>query len=121
MESRNKTYESVLAVLLLLLLLYYFFWTTKGMIVGIIVFLVTTLLFSVIADYVALVWTKLTQGIGFVMNHILMALVFLAILTPIAFVYRLTRKKNVLNTSNKDSVFVDRNHLYIPKDIESPW
>lgn len=120
MESRNKTYESVLAVLLLLLLLYYFFWSTRGMIVGIIVFLVLSLLFSAIADFVSLFWTKLTQGIGFVMNHVLMTLVFLAILTPIAFVYRLSRKKSG-NTSEEASVFVDRNHLYVPKDLESPW
>jgi hypothetical protein len=121
MESRNKTYESVLAVLLLLLLLYYFFWTTKLMITGIIVFLVTTLVFSVIADYVALVWTKLTQGIGFVMNHVLMTVVFLAILTPIALVYRLTQSKKATGKSSKDSAFIDRNHLFVSKDIESPW
>ncbi len=121
MESRNKTYESVLAVLLLLLLLYYFFWTTKSMIAGIIGFLVTTLVFSVVADFVALLWTKLTQGIGFVMNHVLMTVVFIAILTPIAFVYRLTRNKDALDKSEKGSVFVDRNHIYIPEDIENPW
>lgn len=120
MESRNKTYESTLAVLLLLLLLYYFYWTTKWMIAGIILFLVVTLLFSTIANFVALFWTKLTQGIGFVMNHVLMTLVFLAILTPIAFIYRLSRKK-AGGKSDEDSVFVDRNHLYVPKDIESPW
>lgn len=121
MKIRNKTYESVLAVLLLLLLLYYFYWTTKWMIAGIIVFLVVTLLFSAIADFVALFWTKLTQGIGFVMNHVLMTIVFLAILTPIALVYRLTRSKKPLNKSDEDSAFVDRNHLFVPKDIESPW
>ena len=120
MEIRNKTYESVLTVLLLLLLLYYFFWTTKAMIAGIIVLLVVTLLFSVIADFVALIWTKLTQGIGSIMNHVLMTVVFLAILTPIAFVYRLVRKKGG-DKSGQDSVFVDRNHLYVPKDLESPW
>lgn len=120
MESRNKTYESVLAVLLLLLLLYYFYWTTTWMIAGIILFLVLTLLFSAIADFVALFWTKLTQGIGFVMNHVLMTVVFLLILTPIAFIYRLSRKKPG-DKSEKDSVFVDRNHLYVPKDIETPW
>lgn len=120
MDSRNKTYESILAVLLLLLLLYYFFWTTKWMIAGIILFLVITLLFSTIADFVALIWTQLTQGVGFVMNHVLMTLVFLAILTPIAFFYRLSSKKRG-DKSSKDSAFVDRNHLYGPKDIESPW
>jgi len=120
MESRNKTYESVLAVLLLLLLLYYFYWTTKWMIAGIILFLVVTLLFSTIADFVALFWTKLTQGIGFVMNHVLMTLVFLAILTPIAFIYRLSRKKEAGKTGEA-STFVDRNHLYASKDLESPW
>ena len=120
MEIRNKTYESVLAVLLLLLLLYYFYWTTKWMIAGIILFLVVTLLFSTIADYVALFWTRLTQGIGFVMNYVLMTVVFLAILTPIAIVYRLSSKK-AGGKSEEDSVFVDRNHLYVSKDIESPW
>jgi hypothetical protein len=91
------------------------------MIAGIIVFLVVTLVFSRIANYVALAWTKLTQGIGFVMNHVLMTVVFLAILTPIAVLYRLTRSKKAEGKSGEGSAFIDRNHLYVPKDIESPW
>ncbi|MEL6657809.1 MAG: SxtJ family membrane protein [Bacteroidota bacterium] len=119
MEGRDKVYESVLAVLLLLLLLYYFFWRTEWMLVGTVVFLVVTLVSPWVARVVSLGWNTLTKGIGFAMNHVLMTIIFLVFLTPIAFLYRLTRRKPT--TNGNESAFKDRNHRYVPKDIESPW
>ncbi len=117
-QRKNSPYESVLAVTFLLLLLYYFFFTTPWFLIFTICFVLLALLSSTLAGYISQLWELLTISIGWLMSRVLMSAVFVVILTPIAFLYRLSKRKKDAET---DSHFVDRNHLYTPKDIENPW
>ncbi|MEM1216822.1 MAG: hypothetical protein AAGJ82_14105 [Bacteroidota bacterium] len=120
MEKKAKTspYESVLAVGFLLLMLYRFVWLHDHFLLGIIAFVLLALLSSRVADGVHWVWQKLTYAIGWVMNRVLMTVIFFVFLTPIALLYRLFRGKP---EEREDTVFVERNHWYTSKDVGSPW
>lgn len=116
-ESRS-IYESTLAVTLLLLLLHYFFWNNEKGLIGIILFVLLALLSKFIASGIDQLWNYATTSLGWVMSRVLLSVVFLVFLTPIALIYRLTRKKV---SGNAGSNFIDRNYTYVAKDIETPW
>ena len=112
-----SSYESVLAITLLLLLIQYFFpqsWL-PAVIIG---FVIACLLFARLSDIVHWVWTTLTKIIGTVMSTILLSLVFLFFLTPIAWLYRLSKRKV---QASEGSNFVERNHQYSAEDLDHPW
>jgi uncharacterized membrane protein len=62
-------------------------------------------------------WHKLGHTLGYVNSRIILSIVFIGVLTPIALLYRFTRKKEIAT----DSYFITRNHLYTPKDMEKGW
>lgn len=124
MKTRNShnTYEAVLAVTFLLLLLQYFFFPDyPKLALATIAFVLLCLLSSQVAEWVAIAWSALTQGIGWVMNKVILSLVFFLLLTPLAIVYRFFKKNTFYKSSDVDSYFVDRQHIYQKKDIENPW
>jgi len=118
MNTLERTsYESVLAVVFLLLLIHYFF--PQPFLIPIIIgFTLLTLLSSVVANWVHLFWTRTTQGIGSVMNKLLLGFIFFFLLSPIAILYRAFRGKT---PSKTDSNFIDRNRQYQADDLTNPW
>ncbi len=70
-----------------------------------------------LSDRVMFLWMKLGHALGYVNSRIILSVVFIVILTPIAFVYRITRKKEVFT----GSYFITRNHAYQPNDLEKGW
>jgi len=111
-------YESTLALTFLLLVIYHFV-DHKMIFIGTIVFVLLALLSPAIANFVHKTWTTLTKALGWLMSRALMSVVFFVFLTPLAFLFRLFSKKDSQNAG--ESIFVDRNHTYTPKNIESPW
>ena len=70
-----------------------------------------------LSDRLIFGWHKLGHALGYVNSRIILSVVYIVILTPIALLYRATRKKEQAS----DSFFVTRNHLYTPKDMEKGW
>ena len=60
-------------------------------------------------------WLWLGEKVGAVMSRVILAIIFIFILTPIALLYRLFSRKQYPNPS---SYFVDRNHQYMSTDME---
>lgn len=123
MPDRSKAYEGVLALVFGLLLLAYFqghpVWLPLALIITL-----ATLISPFLARAVAWGWTKLAEGIGYVVSRILLALVFFLILTPMALLQRAFRKNPLQLTppsGEKGTVFMDRSHVFTGKDLERPW
>ncbi len=70
-----------------------------------------------LSDRVIFGWHKLGHALGYVNSRIILSVIFIVVLTPIALLYRATRKK----VENTGSFFVIRNHTYVGKDLEKGW
>ena len=66
-------------------------------------------------------WFKLAEGLGWVNSRILLTVLFVGVLVPIAWLYRLTTKNPLtIKRTKDDSLFRDRNHTYTKADLEQP-
>lgn len=76
-----------------------------------------------IAEKIVWGWYKLAEGLGYVSSRILLSAVFFLFLTPLAMIYRLLRKTDVLQLKKKlsGSYFTERRHLYVKEDLEKMW
>ena len=76
-----------------------------------------------LAEKIVWGWYKLAEGLGYVSSRILLSIIFFVMLTPLALLYRLTRKQDVLQLNRKQggSYYTERKHLYVKKDLEKMW
>ncbi|HMQ61776.1 MAG TPA: hypothetical protein PKE06_13975 [Flavilitoribacter sp.] len=107
----------MLAVLVLLLLWYYFF-PNRALIPAALLFLFVTLLVPAAARGVHFVWQRITRAVGAVSGKILLSAVFLLVLTPLAWAFRLVSRRKFQGSRDAATQFVTRNHTYQPKDLE---
>jgi hypothetical protein len=87
---------------------------------------------------IAYLWFGLAEILGFIVSRIILTLVFFLLIVPIGFVrycygadpmrfkeWKSPHKTKMYhkngNTEYDDSVFIERNHLYVPDDIFSPF
>jgi hypothetical protein len=77
----------------------------------------TGLLSGWASDRVIFAWHKLGHALGYVNSRIILSIIYILVLTPIAILYRLTRKKEAAT----QTFYITRNHLYTPKDMEKGW
>ncbi len=123
--KREKNLETMLVITVGMLVLYYFFRTkTWGNYL-----LITSLvmgLIGVFSDFlsekVAWVWGKIAHIMGTFNSYVLLSIIFFVFLTPVAFLFKLTRKDSLkLKAQKNGTVYEERNHLYVAKDVENVW
>lgn len=85
--------------------------------------LCTAGLFSTrLAAFIAGLWTKATNLVGYAINAVLLSLVFFILLTPLALVRKITGKSPILlRPTQGDSYFHIRNHKYEKSDLQDMW
>ena len=67
-------------------------------------------------------WLKLALGLGWVNSRILLSIIYFMFLMPIAWISRLfTRDPLSLKRNSRATLYVTRDHLYNPKDLENIW
>lgn len=118
-DHQNKIYETVLAIVIGTMAIYFLFDISWMIFLSFGIGL-ASLLFKSIAKGIHWLWMKLTHFIGNIVSSIILGLIFYLFLSPIAFIYRLTNKKKLFS-NNKDSMYVERNHLFEAKDLDNPW
>jgi hypothetical protein len=81
------------------------------------------LLIPALSRWVAWVWFKLAEGLGWFNSRVILSLVFFIFLFPFAFLFRLFNKTGNWFKAGKTakSVYQERNHLYSAKDLEDSW
>jgi len=71
---------------------------------------------------VARIWTALSRVLGRITNGLLLSVVFLIIVTPVAFFRRLSGKDRLTRFDpTATSNFVPREHLFSKPDLEKTW
>jgi hypothetical protein len=121
---KNNPYQTILVIVIGFLLLGYVFPSTGkyfyflALIVGIL-----SLISPVIGDSIIWGWEKFSHALGWFNSKVLLSIVFFLFLTPIAFLYRIFRKKDTLMLKRPpdNSAFVERNHTFTSRDLENPW
>ena len=73
---------------------------------------------------VAVVWLGLSILLGEIVPKVLLSIVFFLVVTPIGILRRLAGKdalKLRVFKGSQDSVMLERNHLFIGRDLERPY
>lgn len=123
--KREKTIETMLVITVGMLVLHFVFKEKTGESY----FLTASLIFGLIgvfsnflSEQVSWVWGKIAHILGTFNSYVLLSVVFFIFLTPVAFLYKLTRKDTLrLKVQKNGTIYEERNHLYVPKDLENVW
>jgi len=121
--AKDQSRDTGMAMVLLLLLV---FASRKreGYLIAAIALQVVNMAVPQVFKPVAVVWLGFSELMGAVMSRILLAIVFFAVVTPVAIFRRLAGKDSLklrAFKANKDSVMVERNHTFIGRDLERPY
>ena len=119
-STERSPYETLLALCLVLLIAYLAFeipWAAKASLgLGL-----AGLLSKTMATYTHRFWMRITHLLGAVMTPLLLFFVFYLFLVPIAFLYQLAGKGKMKKPLNKESNYIERNHIFTAKDMENLW
>ena len=120
-DSRKKDLETAVVLSAFLLILHYIF--DKPFLIYIsLALLLTSLLFTKLFSMLVHVWFKLGHFMGGITTKIIITLVFFAVVTPVAFLYRMFHRNPLtLKQINTKSYFTNRNYTYSPRDFEKNW
>ncbi|MFC0185528.1 hypothetical protein SAMN04515674_103308 [Pseudarcicella hirudinis] len=118
--KREKNLETMLVITVGLLVLHLVF-KTKGLLIASVVVGLVGVFSDFLSDKITWVWTKFATFLGNINAHILLSVIFFIFLTPIAFIFKLTKKDNLKLKNQKGTVYEERNHLYKAEDLENVW
>ena len=86
-----------------------------------IVLLIANMIQPRIFFFFAILWYGLAHVLGAVMSRVILAVIFLVMVTPVGFIRRLRGADPLaLRRKRKDrgSVFTERNHIFAPDDLK---
>lgn len=76
----------------------------------------------IFGDLLVKVWFKIAEGLGWFNSRVILSVLFFVFLWPIAALYRLATKNPMgIKRPEGNSMYIERNHTYLPKDIENIW
>jgi len=83
---------------------------------------VASLISNKLANLVVYFWGKLAEIFGWINSRIILSLVFYFILSPIAALSKVFKREDALNRINvKNSLFIEKRHLFKKEDFENVW
>lgn len=120
-DTRIKELETVVGLSAVLLILFYIFGKPVFIVLSLALLLMSLIFKKLISRFVV-VWLKVTNFIGRIINKVVLFLVFFLVLTPVALLYRVFNR-NALGIKKSDvkSYFFLRNHTYDQRDFEKNW
>lgn len=118
--NRTKVLETVLVLVLALGLLYWFN-QNKYLLLAAGVLAATGLFIPPLAAAIHWAWMKLAEMMGFVMNKVILTIVFVILVIPLSFISRLFRKNIVKIKPGGSSYFKNRDYTYTKDSLENVW
>lgn len=121
--TKDQSRDTGMAMVLLLLLLAV---SPKrhGFLIAAIVVHIVNMIVPQIFRPIAVIWLGLSNLLGEVVPKVLLSIVFFLVVTPIGILRRLAGKdalKLRVFKGGQDSVMLERNHLFIGRDLERPY
>jgi hypothetical protein len=121
--TKDQCKDTGMAMVLILLLLHRSF-KQEAFLIGAIAALVIDMIIPQVYRPVAIVWFGLSHLIGTVTSKVILAVVFLCLVTPLGMLRRLLGKDSLKLKEFKagnESVMKERNHRFVAADIEKPY
>ena len=122
MDNRSKTLETLLVIVAGLLAL--FFWLKNPWLLRGALAVAAAGVFSPwLSAKIHAGWMLLAQGLGWFNGRVLLSLVYLVVLTPVAWLARRGNSSSFLLRKKRpeESYYTERNHTYKSKDLENTW
>ncbi len=121
MKKEAKDLETIL-VIVAGLLVFYFLFKLEVLITISLALLVLSLASKFLRRQIAWLWMKLSEGLGWINSKILLSVIFYVFLFPIAMLFKLFNKDNLMLKKNTETGYYKvREHEYTAEDIENPW
>ena len=124
--SKSKIYEALLVISTAFLVLYLFGIIKHGESKEIFIYLacgigITGIFIKPLGKLIARGWYKLADLLSYVMSKVIMAVVFIAVLVPVATLYKLTKKDRLLLRRTPKTKWISREHQYSADDLKNIW
>jgi Saxitoxin biosynthesis operon protein SxtJ len=121
--TKDQSRDTGMAMVLLLLIVF-LSRKREGWLIAAMVLQVLNMVVPQMFKPVAVVWLGLSDVLGAVMPKILLSVVFFIVVAPIAILRRLAGKDSLklrAFKASKESVMVERNHVFTSRDLERPY
>lgn len=120
--DKSKKIEAILVIVTGLIVLHLIF-KIKMLLTIALLIAVLSLFSDFIRDKIVWLWMKLAEVLGYINGRILLSVIFFIILTPVAFLFKLTGKDPMQRKrkNESESMYIDRNHTYTKEDLEFIW
>lgn len=124
--SKAKKLEALLVIATALLVLYLYGYIYKSVSKPIFIYLacgigVSGILIPPLGNLIAVGWYKLSDILGFFMSKLVLSVVFILILVPISFLYKLFKKDKLQIKKTGKTTWIERNYNYTTRDLENIW
>jgi polyferredoxin len=122
-QTQNQARDTGLALLLILLLIVYFS-ENVTLIIPSIGVLVLIMIWPKIFSPLAPLWFGLSSILGTIVSKIILSLLYFLIVTPVGIFRRMLGKDSMKLKdwrNGRDSVLLERNHIFTKKDIDKPY
>jgi len=117
---KEERLKAQLVIVTGLLLLYFFFkaafFLYSPLILGLIFLFIPS-----IGNWIVSIWFKLAELLGWINSRILLSIVYFIFLVPVAMLFKLFNKNPLALKNTNSSLYTERNHTYISKDLENIW
>ena len=123
-KIEDQSRDTGMAVVLLLLLVYIALKKPQAMLYAAIAVHVVNMTAPQIFRPVSVVWLWFSELLGAAVSKIVMGIVFFGVVTPMGLWRRMTGKDSLKLRAFKagaESVMCERNHMFIAKDLETPY
>ena len=118
--AKEKLRDTLLVIVLGFALLYVIFDRSWMLYVSIGVGITGTISLKV-NQWIHLAWFFIAEKLGFVMNKVVLGILYTVILIPFALLSQIFRKDNLSIKTNRKFDYITRDHHYTPEDMEELW
>jgi len=118
---KEKTLEFFILLTILFIILFFLFKTPVMLYIGIGIGVIA-LLPGKLSHWGYIGWIKFSQGLAFIITHLILSIVFYLILFPISIIYRMVNKDALkLKTNTYSTLYETRSKLFTAADLENMW
>ena len=121
MKRHRKELETIL-VLILVILVMYLITEISYLLPAAIVLTAIGIFFPAIAVFIHLGWMKFAEGIGWLMNRIILTAVYFIVVVPMSFLAKISGAKNGIRLKKHNKTyFIERNYTFTKESMKKPW
>ena len=124
--SKTKIYEALLVISTALLVIYLYGLLKHGESKELFIYIacgigISGIFIKPLGKLIAQAWYKLADVLSMFMSKIIMSVVFILVLTPVALLYRLSKKDRLSLSRKNESRWISREHRYTSDDLKNIW